>query len=226
MAAAPSGMKGFYVTIGVVAAAGVAFLGWQLSRRNTVSIPANVSVLPADTAGFHGYMLGSDSAPVMVTEYADYECPFCADFDIVTFPDVKARLIEAGKVRWRYRDFPLSMHKYSRLAAHAAACADDQGKYWQMHSLLYQGQPDWASGGAAGQFRKYAGIVGLDLGAYDQCMESAKYAGRLQASYDEAVALGVNSTPTFLIGGRLYPNLSFDQFQRVVDSIIAAKPAS
>lgn len=224
MAAAPSGMKGFYTTIGIVAVAGLAFLGWQLSKRSTVSIPANVTIAPADTAGFRGYFLGSDSAPVEVTEYADYQCPYCADFDIVTFPDIKSRLIQTGLVRYRYRDFPLSMHAYSRLSAHAAACADDQHKFWPMHSLIYEGQSDWDRGGAEKQFQKYAGIVGLDMNAYDECMSSARHAGRIEASYQEGVALGVNSTPTFLIAGRLYEPMSYDQLKRVVDSLIAAKP--
>lgn len=224
MAAAPSGMKGFYTTIGIVAVAGLAFLGWQLSKRSTVSIPANVTIAPADTAGFRGYFLGSDSAPVEVTEYADYQCPYCADFDIVTFPDIKSRLIQTGLVRYRYRDFPLSMHAYSRLSAHAAACADDQHKFWPMHSLIYEGQSDWDRGGAEKQFQKYAGIVGLDVGAYNECMLSARHAGRIEASYQEGVALGVNSTPTFLIAGRLYEPMSYDQLKRVVDSLIAAKP--
>lgn len=225
MAAAPSGMKGFYAALGVVAVAGLAFLGWQLSKKGATSIPANVAVLPADTAGFRGYLLGADSAPVEITEYADYECPFCADFDIVTFPDIKSRLIETGLVRWRYRDMPLQRHPFARLAAHAAACADDQGKFWAMHSLLYQGQTDWARGGAAGHFEKYAQLAGLDVDKYNECMSSARYAGRIEASYQEAVALGVGSTPTFLIAGRLYDPMSYDQFKHIVDSLIAAKPA-
>jgi protein-disulfide isomerase len=117
------------------------------------------------------------------------------------------------------------MHPFARLAAHAAACADEQGKFWAMHTLLYQGQADWASGGAAGHFEKYAELAGLDVSKYQECMSSARYAGRIQASYQEAVALGVNSTPTFLIAGRLYEPLSYDQFKRLVDSLIAVKRA-
>jgi protein-disulfide isomerase len=220
-------MKGFYTTIAVLVVAGLAFFGWKLTSRPVVSIPANVTVLPSDTAGFRGYLLGSDSAPVEITQYADYQCPGCANYDIVTFPDVRTRLIQTGKVRWRYRDFPLSsIHQYARLADHAAACADEQGKFWQMHTLLYEGQSDWAGGGAQAQFRKYAGIVGLDVKKYDECMESARYAGRIEASYQEGVALGVNGTPTFLIAGRLYNAMSYDQLKQLVDSLIAAKPAS
>lgn len=224
MAEGPRGLKGFHWLLIAVAVVGIGILGWQVSRPRSVSIPANVAVLPADTAGFHGYYLGSDSAPVTITEYADYQCPACQSFELVTFPDVKARLIDTGKVRWRYRDFPLSIHDFSRVAAHAAACANDQGKFWQVHHLLYEGQPDWAGGGGAGTIRNYASAAGLDLARYDECMKSARYAGRIEASFQEAESVGANSTPTFLIAGRLYPGaLPFDFLNHLVDSLLAAR---
>lgn len=218
-------MKSFPIILGAVAAVGVGLLAWQLTS-DPVSIPANVAVLPADTAGFRGYVLGSDSAPVEIVEYADYQCPFCADFDIVQFPDVKSRLIDSGKVRYIYRDFPLDhIHQHARLSAHAAACADDQGKFWPMHNLIYQGQPDWVRGNAEKLMRGYAELVELDLSQYNECMQSAKHAGRIEASLQEGNRLGVNSTPTLFIGGRLYPNLRFDKIRELVDSIIEARPS-
>ena len=81
MAGTPVGMKGFYAALAGVAVVGIGVLGWMLSRPRTVSIPANVVIQPADTAGFRGYLLGSDSAKVEITEYADYQCPFCQTFD-------------------------------------------------------------------------------------------------------------------------------------------------
>ncbi len=221
MAGTPVGMKRFYAALGVVAVVGIGVLGWMLSRPRTVSIPANVVVQPADTAGFRGYLLGSDSAKVEVTEYADYQCPFCQTFDELQFPTIKQRLIDTGKLRWRYRDFPLQQHPFSRLAAHSAACADEQGKYWEQHRRIYEGQQDWAeSSDAAPAFRRYAQLNGLDLARYDACMKSAKYAGRIQASYDEGVRVGVNSTPTLLVGGRLYQGrLDSDAIARLVDSL-------
>lgn len=221
MAGTPVGMKGFYAALAGVAVVGIGVLGWMLSRPRTVSIPANVVIQPADTAGFRGYLLGSDSAKVEIAEYADYQCPFCQTFDELQFPTIKQRLIDAGRLRWRYRDFPLQQHPFSRLAAHSAACADEQGKYWEQHRRIYEGQQDWAeSSDAAPAFRRYAQLNGLDLARYDACMKSAKYAGRIQASYDEGVRAGVNSTPTLLIGGRLYQGrLDSDAIARLVDSL-------
>ncbi|HEV8196699.1 MAG TPA: thioredoxin domain-containing protein [Gemmatimonadales bacterium] len=205
MAQAAAGVNRFYLILGAAALAGIAALVYQVQKPKAVSIPVNVSVLTADTAGFRGYFLGSDSAKVEVTEYADYQCPVCQDFENIQFPAVRQQLIETGMVRWRYRDFPLEMHPNSRVAAHAAACANDQGKFWPMHEALYQHQSEWAPmKNPAGTFSGYARSVGADVAQYDKCMSDAKYAGRIQASYDEGLKLGVNGTPNFLIGGRLY----------------------
>lgn len=221
MAAATPGMKRFYGLLGAVAVVGIGLLGWQLSRPATVSIPANVAIQPGDTAGFNGYVKGDSSAPVEITEYADYQCPFCQTFATLQMPTIEERLIKTGRLRWRYKDFPLQQHSYSRLAAHSAACAADQGKFWPQHEKLYEGQAEWAeSHDAAPIFRKYAEANGLDLAKYDACMSSHAHAGRIEASYQEAVRVGVNSTPTLLVGGRLYTGrLDSDAIARLVDSL-------
>jgi len=225
MATPSGGLKPFYLVLGVAAVAAIAVLGY-LAMRPAVSIPVDVKVMPADTAGFRGYLLGADSAPVEVTEYADYQCPSCAQFEEVQFPDIRSRLIAAGRLRWRYRDFPLSQHPFSRVAAHSAACASDQGKFWEQHTRIYEGQSDWAvKRDASGTFRDYAQANGLDLARYDACMKSARYAGRIQASYEEGVAVGVTQTPTLMVGNRLYPGgLPYDALKHLVDSL-STQPA-
>jgi protein-disulfide isomerase len=221
MADAPVGMKGFYTALAAVAVVGVGTLGWLLSRPRTASIPANVTVQVGDTAGFRGYFLGSDTAKVEITEYADFQCPFCQTFSTLQMPTIKDRLIDTGRLRWRYRDFPLQQHSFSRLAAHSAACADEQGRYWEQHRRLYEGQQDWAeTRDAASVFRRYAAASGLDLARYDACMQAAKYAGRIQASYDEGASAGVSGTPTLFVAGRLYQGrLDSDAIARLVDSL-------
>jgi len=218
MAASPSGVNRFYLLLGAIALAGIAALVYQVRKPKGVSIPANVTVLAADTAGFRGYVVGSDSAAVEVSEYADYQCPACQSFETIQFPAVREQLIVTGKVRWRYRDFPLDMHPNSRVAAHSAACAADQGKYWEMHAAIYDRQMEWAdSRNAASLLSQLAGTLGMDRDAFDACMSSAKYAGRIQASLQEGTQLGVGSTPTFLIGGRLYAGaMSSDSLRAVI----------
>ena len=156
-----------------------------------------------------------------ITEYADYQCPFCQTFATLQMPTIEERLINTGRLRWRYRDFPLQQHPFARLAAHSAACADEQGKYWEQHARIYEGQPDWADARDAGaRFRNYAKAAGLDLPRYDACMKSGKYAGRIQASLNEGIRVGVASTPTLLVGDRLYRGrFDSDAITKLVDSL-------
>lgn len=221
MAANQAGMKRFYAVFGALAVIGLGALAYLTTRPQTVSIPANVTIQPSDTSGFRGYLKGSPDAPVEITEFADYQCPFCQTFATLQMPTIEERLINTGRLRWRYRDFPLQQHSFSRLAAHSAACADEQGKYWEQHDRIYEGQAEWAAGRDAGPiFRRYAQADGLDLGRYDACMKAGKYAGRIQASVNEGIELGVNSTPTLLVGGRLYRGrFDSDAITKLVDSL-------
>jgi protein-disulfide isomerase len=221
MAANQAGMKRFYAVFIALALVGLAILAYLMTKPQMVSIPVDVAVQPADTSGFRGYLKGSPEAPVEITEYADYQCPFCQTFATLQMPTIEERLINTGRLRWRYRDFPLQQHSFSRLAAHSAACADEQGKYWDQHMRIYEGQQQWAeSGNAASLFRQYAQKGGLDLGRYDACMKAAKYAGRIQASLNEGIQVGVNSTPTLLVGNTLYRGrLDSDAILKLVDSL-------
>jgi protein-disulfide isomerase len=221
-------MKKFYLVLGLVGVVGAGIIGWQVMGKQTVVIPANVIVTAADTAGFQGYVIGSDTAPVTIMEFADFQCPGCGEFDTVQWPEVYDKLVATGKVRWIYRDFPLdNLHSHARLAMHAAACADDQGKFWPMKARLFAYQFQWSFGsGQYGKFRDYAKAVGVDPGQWDSCMQSAKHAGRIQASSDIGNRLGVSATPTFLISGKLIVGVQgSDQLIHTVDSIIAARPA-
>jgi protein-disulfide isomerase len=221
MATPQAGVKRFYAVLAVLTLAGLGILAYLIFKPQTVSIPANVVVQASDTSGFRGYLKGSPDAPVEITEFADFQCPFCQTFATLQMPTIDERLIQTGRVRWRYRDFPLQQHPFARLGAHSAACADEQGKYWDQHQRIYEGQSEWSAVRDAGPiFRNYAKAVGLDLGRYDACMKAGKYAGRIQASYNEGVQVGVNSTPTLLIGDRLYKGrFDSDAIIKMVDSL-------
>ena len=222
------GMNRFYSVFAIIGVLGLGAIGYlALSGGKPVSIPVDAAILAADTAGFRGYLLGSDSAPLEITEYADYQCPGCQQFETLQFPQVKRQLIETGRVRWRYRDFPLDqIHPNARYAAHSAACANDQGKYWEQHRLIYEGQTEWSGmGNPIPVYERYAQQAGLNVADYSACMSSAKYAGRIQASHDEALRMNVGVTPTFLIGGRLYPGgMNSDALKRLVDSLAPVSP--
>ncbi|MGH7530583.1 MAG: DsbA family protein [Gemmatimonadales bacterium] len=219
-------MNRFYVVFVALAVALGAVLIYMLTAapgggsRAAAGTPATVV-----DDGFRGYTLGSDSAPVEITEYGDFECPACASFATIQMPTIKNQLIATGKVRWRYRDFPLAMHAYARLSAHAAQCGGEQGKFWEMHDQLFANH-SWAQTGRdpSQLFRDMARAVGLDVGRYDDCMSSGRYASRIEFSRREGEERLVNGTPTFFINGAQYTGRSnSDAVKRAVDSVIAAR---
>lgn len=223
-----AGQQRFLLVLGGVAVAAVAWLGYRV--LGAPSLPVRAAEGARDTTGFQGYVTGSPDAPVEIVEYGDYQCPVCAGFDQVQYPDIKARLIDTGKIRFVYRDFPLDTpHPHARLAAHAAACYNDQSRFWEGKAEIYRRHGEWNFGStrqAYGIFGDIASSVGIDRGAWEGCMESGTHAARIQASLEEGTRIGVGSTPTFLIDGRLYPGGSSDAMVRLVDSLIAAGATS
>ena len=218
-------MKRFYLLLGALVIVGGALL-YVAGKSKGGSISAMTDVPPAND-GFKGYALGSDSAPVEVVEYVDYECPICAIFATVQFPTIKEQLIATGKVRWRIRDYPLRIpaHPNARYAALAAECAGEQGKFWPMADSLFN-HHNWAQTGqdVSGLFRGFAQGAGVDPAKYDACMQGQRYAGRIAASYQEGEQRGVNGTPTFFVNGRPYPGrATSDGFKGYVDTLLAAR---
>jgi len=219
-------MKPFYALLGLVVVVGGGWLVWA-SRTTPAPAPAASRLVPAAADGFRGYTLGSEAAPVEVVEYADFQCPHCGEFAVLQLPTIREQLIATGKVRWRLRDFPLGGFPWSRVSALAAQCAGEQGKFWPMADTLFLTQSEWgrSSRNPSGFFRDLARGLGLDRDKYDACVASQRYAGRIEASYQEGIALGVQGTPTFFVNGRLKTdnNASSDRFKQVVDSVIAAQ---
>jgi len=216
-------MKRFYLGLGAIAVVGIGLILFARIRGTAATEPGVVPVAAA-AADFEGHVMGSDSAPVTVIEYADFECPACAQFAVLTAPDIKQRLIATGQVRWIFRDFPLDGHRFSLPAHHAAQCAGEQGKFFEMHDQLYFNHGRWVTDRRPERrFREFAEAIGLDMKQFDECTSSGRYMARLQRSREDAVAAGVGSTPTFDIGGiRVAGALMYDDFRRYVDQAAAA----
>jgi protein-disulfide isomerase len=227
-------VKPFYWGLGALAVVGGAWI-WMSASRGNVAMYAE-PVPASDTSGaaaFPGYAKGSDSARIEVHEYVDFTCPVCGRFAVLTFPDIEARLIQTGRIRWRFHDRPLGTsnpeHEFTYVASHAAACADEQGRFWEMEYQLFDNQSAWAwrpGRSPEGDFRNYARAIGLDLSRYDDCMKTGRYRARIQGEERAAEALGINSTPTFIIGTLRIPGaLVYDEFKRVIDSVSARATA-
>ncbi len=217
-----AGLKGFYIGIGGVAVVGIGALAMAMARG--AALPSGPIELAAieSARGFGGYEIGDADAPVEIVEFADFECPACRQHWVLILHDVKQRLVNTGQARLVFRDFPLDIHPNARAAHHAAACVADQGKFWEIHDKLFDTQNEWTRrSGAERKFRGYARELGVDVGEYDACMSEGRFRGRIQASVEGGAALGVSSTPSYLIGNRLYLGISYDEMKAVVDSIAA-----
>jgi protein-disulfide isomerase len=140
--------------------------------------------------------LGEASAPVTVVEFTDYQCPFCLRFIQETFTKLKQEYIDTGKVRWVVRDLPLGFHSHARKAAQAAHCAGDQGKFWEMRNVLFANAKQLEREKLA----KYAQVVGLDQDAFIACLASDKYLDGIDQDIQDASALRITGTPTFIVG--------------------------
>jgi protein-disulfide isomerase len=189
------------VLLGSLAIAGY----WQRSgnRQSRVNAPprqpqSNANV-PLGAEPPH--TLGSIDAPVMVEEFADFECPACASLQAV----MKALKAEFGsRVVIVFRNYPVvSVHKHAMAAARAAEAAGLQGKFWEMHDLLYANQKTWHEApDAIPMFEDYAGKIGLDLDRYRRDVDSEAVEKRITLDRQRASWIGVNGTPTVFLNGR------------------------
>jgi protein-disulfide isomerase len=218
---------GFWVALGVIVLLGVGALAWLTSRPKTQVTRLDPTLPPLKA---EGYLLGSPTAPVEVIEFADFECPACGQFAAITEPDVRTRLVNTGQLRIRYMDFPLPMHKNTWDASLAAACANDQGKFWQMHDAIFQNQDRWnteATSRPRGPLSDLAKGIGLDMTKYGACMDSEVHRPQIQAHQAEAQRRQVQSTPTFVFNGTMVSSaLPYDTFKRYVDEAAARAPAA
>lgn len=198
----------------------------QLAQRQAPQAPAG----PVTMSVGDGPALGNADAPITIIEFSDYQCPFCKRHFTNTLSVLKTNYIDTGKVRYVFRDFPLdSIHPYARKAAEAAHCAGDQGKFWDMHDVMFNYQ------GALMQdnLKGFAHDMKLDVEAFNVCLDGGKYAKTVEADVAAGSAAGVTGTPGFFIGktkpdGTMVATLMkgaqpAEAFSQVVDRLLEEK---
>ena len=141
-------------------------------------------------------MLGSKTAPLTIVEYTDYQCPFCQRFHVATFAELKKNYIDTGKVRFYSKDLPLDFHPNAMRAAQAARCAGEQGKFWELRDTM-GANPDKLD---IEHIIGFAADLKLDTAALRSCVDSGKYKEPVQRDVLEAMRIGANGTPTFVVG--------------------------
>jgi protein-disulfide isomerase len=170
---------------------------------------------------------GSKTAKVTMVEISDYHCPYCRRHMQQTQPQLDAAYVATGKLQYVFVDYPIEqLHPEAYKAHEAANCAGDQGKYWEMHNQLFASPTR-----DVGELEKQASAIGLDGGKFKACLEGGKYAKPVRESVARMQELGVDSTPTFLIGLTPSANqpfkvikvlrgaMPFSQFKSVIDDV-------
>jgi len=169
---------------------------------------------------------GNGTAKVALIEFSDYQCPFCSRYNRDTLPQIVTDYIDTGKIKYVFRDLPLSFHKMAFKAAEAAHCAGAQAKFWEMHDLLFQNQTALAPD----QLAAHGKTLGLNETAFQECLE---FAADINKDIADAGAAGITGTPAFLLGviqpdGRVkvVKKLSgakpFAEFKAAIDSALGA----
>ena len=218
--------RAFYLLAGALGVIGIVALTYQSTRSNNTVTRANPIDTTLPSVQSEGYVLGNATAPIEVVEFGDFECPQCGRFATLTEPDVRSRLVNTGMMRVRYIDYPLPMHGNTWNASRAAACADEQGKFWEMHDAIYANQDRWnteATNKPDKVLKQIAGqIAGIKADQFNDCVDTKKTQAKIQAHLKIAEARHVNGTPTFAFGTdkQLDGFLTYDQFKQLVTDAI------
>jgi protein-disulfide isomerase len=161
--------------------------------------PARVESISLDGA----ITKGKQDAPVKMVEFSDFQCPFCKRHFDETLEQIEKEYVSTGKVQYVYKHYPLDFHPNAKPAAVAAECANEQGKFWEYHDVLFEKQTQWETQDAnasATTFKTFATGLKLDMNKFNSCLDSNKYVEKVDKELQEGSTYGVSGTPTFYIG--------------------------
>jgi len=234
---AQSDMKKFYYLFGAVAVIGIGVVGYNvgssvLGTAATAPIELNIENDEALVELAQGVTKGDLDAPVTIVEFGDYQCPGCGSFALSVEPQIMGTLVESGRAKFVFYDFPLiSIHPNAFLAARATRCAADQDVYWEFHETLFRNQARWSTASMpSSAFEDYAEEVGADDGAFSDCLNSDRHADVVSANMELGARMGVSGTPTILINAngqvRRLNNYDFQSIASAVESLTSEPGAN
>lgn len=211
---------------GAVVVAGVVALALYLATPGEGPLvalpeaPAEAPAFPAEL-DIYGVQIGDPQAPVVVREFADFQCPACAQF-ARNHERLKTEYIDTGKVRLVFFEMPLGQHANAMPAAQAARCAGDQDAFWDMKAQLFAGQSAWSGlGEPLSVFSRYADDLGLHQGRFERCLEREQRREQVEGSLAVAKQLRVSSTPTVLVDNILLTRPGWEQLSGVIERELA-----
>jgi protein-disulfide isomerase len=190
------------------------------SLRSQASVRIALAPPEAEVALDNAPRRGPEDAPVLIVEFADYECPYCQRIH----PELKKLEEEfAGKVAVAFKDFPLPMHAHAEKAAEASRCAAEQGNFWDFHDLLFDNAPKFEPA----QLKEHARALKLDAARFDHCLDAGEQAAAVRKDFAEGQRLGLTGTPSFFINGHyLSGAVKYDTLREVVEQQLAACASS
>lgn len=160
---------------------------------------------------------GREDARVVMVEFTDYQCPYCAKHFRESEARIQEKFLETNKIRYIKYDLPLSFHSNAHEAAQAARCAGDQDQYWEMHEQLFDTQKSWRNGNPESEFQELAQLIGLDTTEFINCLTSGKYKNAVDKHLELAREVGVGGTPVFFINGKeLFGALPYSDFETAI----------
>jgi protein-disulfide isomerase len=200
-----SSLTRFYIVIALVLVAGLAILFTQLRGKHQETANSGVPVMltQEQLQRVQGISRGRADAPITIYEFADFQCPHCAEFASFIEPLILQNLVDTGKARYVFYEFPLGF-KWSFLAARAGRCANQQGQFWPFHGVVFARQQDWSyDRDPAAKFKGYAASInGMDAEAFDRCVRSSQFQQEVSQSSQFGQSLGVQGTPTLFVNGQ------------------------
>jgi len=201
-------IKGIAILFAVLLFVLVIMVRCSSEDDSNIAVPSDVDVT---------YSKGNANAKVVITEYSDYQCPFCAMFTLQTLPQLQNDYIETGKVRLIFKDYPISNHEFAQKASEATYCAgeQDENSFWQMHVDLFSNQDKFSRE----YFSTLATDYGLNVKAFDACMDSDKYRNLILKNRNEGKEKEVTATPTIFINNtKLLGVQPYEKLKKIIET--------
>jgi protein-disulfide isomerase len=200
--------------------------------RTATEATAQPAAAPQDRAAAASVeynVLGRADAPVTIIEFTDLQCPYCARHASQTFPEIRRRYVDTGKVRYTSRDVPLPFHAFAAPAAIANRCAGEQGRFWEYREAVFAAQSELGQS----PFARIAAELGLDDEQFAACLADPRPVAAVRADLELARRHGITSTPTFVIGrlvdgefvGETFSGAKpYAEFPAKIDALLPAAP--